>query len=144
MKNSPSRSPVAAIATSLAILSSGCSGTQLFGEEKTCEQQADEYADTLYDLDVMLSAANIYNDMIKNGSPTAVANSEELRTKILAKFKQANAQQKDLKRNCGNQLELKPNRDDLAGVPRFAMLIASIRLRIQKLGNYLESTADTK
>lgn len=144
MKNSPSHSLFAGIATSLAILSAGCSGTQLFEEEKTCDQRADEYANTLYDIDIMLSAANTYQEMIKSGSPTAFAHSEELRTKILAKLNQADTQQKDLKRNCENQLEFKSNRDGLAGVPRFTMLIASIRLRIQKLGNYLESTPDKK
>lgn len=133
MKNSPSQSSFAGIATSLAILSAGCSGTQLFGEKKTCEQQADEYINILGDLDVMLSAANVYSDMIKNGSPTAVANSEELRIKILTKFKQADAQQKDLKYHCSKELE-----------PRFATLIANIRSRIQKLGNYLEFTPFTK
>ena len=140
MKNSPSQSSFAGIATSLAILSAGCSGTQLFGEEQTCEQRADQYANTLYDIDIMLSAANTYQEMIKSGSPTAFSHSEELRTKILEKFHQADTQQKDLKHNCGDQVEFKSDRDGLAGVPRFAMLIASIRLRIQKLGNYLEST----
>ncbi len=83
MKNSPS---FTGIVTSLAILSAGCSGTQLFEEEKTCDQRADEYANTLYDIDIMLSAANTYQEMIKSGSPTAVSNAEELRTKVLAKF----------------------------------------------------------
>lgn len=144
MKNSPSNSSFTAVATSLAILSAGCSGIQLFDEEKTCEQQADEHVNILYDLDVMLSAANIYDDMIKSGSSTAVANSEELRTKILAKFEQANTQQKKLKRNCGNQLELKSHHDNLAEVPRFAILITSIRSRLQKLGNYLEPIPNKK
>lgn len=144
MINYPSSSPFTGIVASLAILTTGCAGTQLFEEEKTCDQRADEYANTLYDIDIMLSAAHTYQDMIKSGSPTAFSHSEELRTKILEKFHQADTQQKDLKRNCGNQLQFKSDSDGLAEVPRFAILIASIRLRIQKLGNYLDSTSNKK
>ncbi|MCX6734050.1 MAG: hypothetical protein NTX63_04560 [Candidatus Peregrinibacteria bacterium] len=144
MKNSPSHSSLAGIATSLAILSAGCSGTQLFGEEKTCEQLATEYEKNLTDIDVMLSAAGAYVDMAAAGTPDVARSSSELREKIREKFGLADKQEIELKRDCANQFNNPSSKMELANVPRFAMLITGVRLRLQKLGNYLDSTPSKK
>lgn len=131
-------SRIASIATSLTILGTGCSSAQL-AEGKDCEAQAKEFEKTLSEVDVMLSAAMAYIDMASAGIEGSAKSALELRPKIKQKLKQAKIQERELKNTCPNEFGVHSKADELASVPRFTMLITGVRLRIQRLGKYMQS-----
>lgn len=137
MKNSPSHSALAGIATSLAILGTSCSAIQS-REDLTCEQQADRFGKTLSDLDIMLSAAKAYAEMSTETTPTSIKEALELRPKIKAKYNQMNTQQREFSLQCPNQFSEQSGIGGLESVTRFSMLIASVRSRIRNLGDYMK------